>query len=56
MKLARNLKPGDKVNGHERGWMIVKSRKGKFLIWVTYQTEAGEYETYYWPDEKIETV
>ena len=26
-KYAKDLQPGDKINGHEKGWLVVKSKR-----------------------------
>lgn len=47
---ARDLKVGDKVNGHEMGWLIVTEVKDGFMIYVTYN---NGYKTYYGRDTRL---
>lgn len=47
---ARNLKVGDKVNCHERGWLTVKEIKKQWVIYVTYDNGT---ETYYSKEDRL---
>jgi len=51
MKRAKELKPGDKVNGHEYGWLTVISIKkhGYDGTKVRYDTKDGVKEIVYYP-------
>lgn len=40
---ARDLRVGDKVNCHERGWLIVKEIKKQWIIYVTYDNGIEKY-------------
>jgi hypothetical protein len=43
---ARDLRMGDKVNCHERGWLIVKKIENKWMLHITYNdgTEIDYFE------------
>ena len=56
MTLARKLKPGDKVNGHELGWMTVKFIENRFPVHVLYDTPYGDEWKTYLPDDWVETL
>ena len=57
MKYARDLKVGDKVNGHMYGWMIVKEiKKQKFQVKVKYETMFGAKYMAYLSDDPVESI
>lgn len=51
------LNVGDTVNGHEYGWMTVKSiEKNRFECKVVYDTMFGDIHKYYLYFEEVETI
>lgn len=56
MTLARKLKPGDKVNGYNIGWITVKFIENRFPVRVLYDTSFGNMWKTYLPDELVETL
>lgn len=56
MKFARELKIGDIVNGHEDGWITVKSIEKGWNLKVTYQTMFGVKSKSYFPDDRIDVL
>ena len=56
---ARDLRPGDKVNGHECGWLIVLSvKRHGYNGWrVRYDTMDGVKDIIYYPwSDMVEAV
>lgn len=54
MTLAKNVKAGDIVNGHDEGWLKVINVKKKYgFVHITYQN-GKEIECFY--DTVIETL
>ena len=56
MKPVEQLKKGDKVNGHEKGFMIVVDIEKDWRIRVLYNTQFGYEWIVYFPHEQVETI
>lgn len=58
MKFAHELKPGDRVNGHENGWMTVLFiEKNRSRVRVLFEENFCEaIWKLYLPYDKVETL